>query len=645
MSSRQMPGGSAGHVLAVDDNEQNLELIGELLTVAGYRVSLARDGTRALEAVASDPPDCIVLDIMMPGLDGYQVCARLKASPRTRYLPVVMLTALSEVSDKVRGLDAGADDFLNKPVRSEELLARVHSLIRIRRLRDELEIAQRLLLAAVRSLDASNPGAEGHAERVAVAALAAARSLGLPPGQLEAMARGALLHDIGKLGLPERRVETPGPAGPGDEPAWRRHPELGERLLAPMRSLPLALDIVRHHHERLDGSGHPDGLAREAFSVPAELVAIANHFDGLTRRSGATPEEAGARLRGLAALGAYRGEAVEALLGAGVAALAGGAAVVDPWQDLVPEATSAVSARVLVCDDIPANRELLEAMLDEAGFPVLAVESGAAVIPALSETEMGLVLLDIRMPGLSGFEVCEWIKQSPETEFLPVVLVTALSDPLDRARAIQAGADDFVTLPVDRLELLARVRSLLRLRAYYRDLEEHRAVLLSLASAIESRDPSAHGHGRRVGDLAARVAQQLGLPAEVCEQVRIAGQLHNLGKLVAPGDAGDRSAPPAGGSPTSLLFVLPLIRHRHERYDGAGHPDHLKGEAIPLGARILGLANAFDALTSGRSGARGLDGEQALEVLAGEALEGRWDPALYAALAALIRKRSSEGGA
>ncbi len=152
-------------MLVVDDQPENLELVAEILADEGYRIRLASDGQAALEAVAAEPPDCIVLDVMMPRLDGLEACRRLKASSRTRFIPVVMLTALSAVDDKVAAFDAGADDFLNKPVHAHELRARVRSLVRIKRLRDELDTSEDIIVSMIQALERKAPHHAGHSQR------------------------------------------------------------------------------------------------------------------------------------------------------------------------------------------------------------------------------------------------------------------------------------------------------------------------------------------------------------------------------------------------------------------------------------------------------------------------------------------------
>jgi len=265
------------------------------------------------------------------------------------------------------------------------------------------------------------------------------------------------------------------------------------------------------------------------------------------------------------------------------------------------------------------------------------------------------VIVDIRMPGKDGYDVCRELKSRPATRLLPVMLVTAYREMKDRTLGALAGADDFLTLPLNRLELTARVKSLLRLPAYFKGIEEHQNVILALASALEAKDPATRGHSERVGHLSARLAFELGLPEEACDRIRTAGLLHDIGEIGVPervlkkpgvlsedelhavrmhASDGEAICRPLG----SLHAILPIIRHHHERLDGTGYPDHLRGDAIPLGARIVGLAGAYDALTSERSYRPALPSLHALSILEKETLSGLWDPNVYACLARLVRR-------
>jgi len=644
-----------GHVLVVDDQPDNLDLLEELLSSAGYRVTRAKGGEEALGLVAREIPDTVVLDVMMPRLDGFEVCRRLKSDARTRLIPVVMLTALTDVSSKVRGLEAGADDFLNKPVQKDELLTRVRALVRIQRLRRELDSADEIILTLVQALESREAHEIGHAERVAAAALATAVGLDLPALQLEAVARGGMLHDIGKLGLALDLLAVSDPHAPPADSPYRRHAELGAQALQPLRSLRACLDVVRHHHERLDGSGYPSGLSGDAFRPAIEVVALSNLYDDLRHDLRLEPEAAAARLRAEAASGRFRAETVERFLGVGVAALSSGTReAVSPWHDLRTTPAAHRTGRVLVCDDTAANRELLAEILAQDGHQVHMVEDGESVLPAILEHDPDLVVLDIRLPDLDGFTICDWIKRSPETRLLPVLMVTAQAEERHRVRRAQVEADDILQLPVNRLEFLARVRSLLRLKVYHRDLEDQQSVLMSLATLLEAKDPHYQGHSTRVGDIGAQLGRELGLSDEQCEGLRVAGLLHDIGSLSVPERllnqpgpldevqrATVRTHPELGAdlcaSLKTVRGVLPLVRHHHERFDGSGYPDGLRGEQIPIGARVLGLADSYDALTSDRPHRPHLDALHALDLLARETSDGLWDPSVLQALRALVQ--------
>jgi putative two-component system response regulator len=294
-------------------------------------------------------------------------------------------------------------------------------------------------------------------------------------------------------------------------------------------------------------------------------------------------------------------------------------------------------------------------VLGEAGYRIVPVDGGQAVIDAVQEGDVDLVLLDVRMPGLDGFEVCRRLKRDPATEFLPVVMVTAYADRRDREEGIAAGADDFLSQPVNRHELLARVRSLLRLRTYYRDLEDHQSVVLSLAELVEAKDPYSRGHSARVGELAYRVGQEAGLSPAECDALQMAGLLHDIGKVGIPVAVWNKSGTlsteereavhthPGEGEGLcrplkTVSGVLPFIRHHHERWDGRGYPDGLKGEEIPYGARILAVVDAYEALTSDRAHRRKVEPAEALAVLERETAEGRWDPKVFALVAALVNR-------
>lgn len=269
-------------VLIVDDEAVNRKLVRELLTSRGYQVEMASDGEEALSKVRAIRPDLILLDVMMPRLDGLQTCQVLKHDEETRLIPVVLLTALSSLDDRVAGIDAGADDFLSKPFNTVELFARVRSLIRVKHLNDQLERTENILFALAAAVEAKDPYTEGHLHRLVVYASRISRALGLSARAKQVNQVGALLHDIGKIGIPEAILSKPGKLTPDEFAIIKQHPEIGERICRPLRFGAEIGPIVRGHHERWDGGGYPDGLAGEAIPLGARIVAVADAFDAMT---------------------------------------------------------------------------------------------------------------------------------------------------------------------------------------------------------------------------------------------------------------------------------------------------------------------------------------------------------------------------
>jgi putative two-component system response regulator len=266
----------------VDDIEASAKLLKRMLVRDGHEVTVARDGREALDRVARDHPDVVLMDVMMPALDGFETCRQMKRDPTTRLVPVVLVTALTDPSDRVRGLEAGADDFLSKPVNPEELAARVRSLVRLKRYTDELDTAESVLLSLALTIEARDTTTDGHCQRLAQYASALGTALGLPAEDVAALARGGYLHDIGKVGIPDAVLLKPGRLTPEEFDVMKRHTLIGDRLCGELRSLRRVRPIVRHHHERLNGSGYPDGLAGTAVPLLAQLMGVVDVFDALT---------------------------------------------------------------------------------------------------------------------------------------------------------------------------------------------------------------------------------------------------------------------------------------------------------------------------------------------------------------------------
>ena len=269
-------------VLVVDDSAANRELIEACLADVECTVRLASDGPSALAAIESAAPDLILLDVQMPGMDGYSVCRRIKANPSLRLVPVVMITALDRSEDRVQALEAGADDFMSKPVERLELVARVRSALRLKTVYDRLDSAEHVIFSLAAAVEAKDAYTERHTSRVAESARHLGLRLGLAEDDLDALYRGGIIHDIGKIGVPDAVLLKPGPLDERELMLMRAHPEIGENIVRPLRSGSDLLPIVRHHHEAFDGHGYPDGLRGTSIPLLARIVSVCDAFDALT---------------------------------------------------------------------------------------------------------------------------------------------------------------------------------------------------------------------------------------------------------------------------------------------------------------------------------------------------------------------------
>jgi putative two-component system response regulator len=272
----------AEKILVADDREEIRTLMTLLLQAQGFQVFTAEDGQRALEEFAKCQPDLVLLDAEMPHLDGFEVCRKLKSDAETRLTPVVLVTGLSGTEDRIRGIQAGADDFLSKPVDRNELLARVRSLLSLKAYTDELERAESVVFVLARSIEGKDPYTENHCERLSVYSAQLGERIDLPPEHIIALRRAGIVHDIGKVAVPDAILLKPGPLTPQEWAIMREHPVVGERICAPLKSFRMVLPIIRHHHERLDGSGYPDGLKGEQIPVRARVLQIVDVYDALT---------------------------------------------------------------------------------------------------------------------------------------------------------------------------------------------------------------------------------------------------------------------------------------------------------------------------------------------------------------------------
>jgi len=294
---RQQCDDTKSTILVVDDEPRNVKLLEALLRPLHYEVLKAFDGEEALSIVNKTSVDLVLLDIMMPKMDGYEVCRRLKESEITRLIPIIMVTALHDIEAKVKGIESGADDFLPKPVNKIELQARTKSLINTKKLNDKLTSTEDVLFSLATAVEAKDSYTQGHTQRVADMAILLGKKMNLAEDEVAALRVGGILHDIGKIGVPRDVLNKPGRLTAEEWDVMKQHPDIGYKICLPLkRTLGLALDMIQHHHEKLDGSGYPEGLQGDEISTVARIMAVVDIYDALVTdrpyRKGMTKEKA-----------------------------------------------------------------------------------------------------------------------------------------------------------------------------------------------------------------------------------------------------------------------------------------------------------------------------------------------------------------
>jgi putative two-component system response regulator len=276
------PDEPAGRIFVIDDDEQVRGLMRRLLTRAGYSVEDFGVGAAGIDAIHERPPDLVLLDLMLPDASGNEILDQIRENPSTRLLPVVMMTGHGTREDRLRAQRSGVTDFLAKPVAADELLPRVKSLVLLKHFADEHEHAERVILTLAKTIDARDSYTAGHSGRVAQYACDAAAKLGLKSSEIDDLRRGALFHDIGKITIADSVLKKETPLTAEERMTINEHPVVGCELLSGMRTMRRILPIVYHHHERLDGSGYPDGISGAAIPQPVRIVSVADVFDALT---------------------------------------------------------------------------------------------------------------------------------------------------------------------------------------------------------------------------------------------------------------------------------------------------------------------------------------------------------------------------
>ncbi len=253
-----------------------------LLRPMGHALEEASSAEEAHEKLQASPPDLVFLDMQLPGKSGHELLAEIRADPRTRLVPVVMITGAATHETKLKAIEAGVTDFIAKPFSSEELAARARALLELKFVTDALEDAEQVIVLLARTIDARDRYTYGHSARVSLYSGLLGERIGLAGRPLATVRRGGLFHDFGKIAVRDAVLLKPGKLTPEEYAEVQRHPSEGRNLLRNMKTLLDAMPVVYHHHERMDGSGYPDGLAGEAIPITARVTTVADVFDALT---------------------------------------------------------------------------------------------------------------------------------------------------------------------------------------------------------------------------------------------------------------------------------------------------------------------------------------------------------------------------
>lgn len=468
-------------VLIIEDSADDAELLVRELRRGGYEPACERVETAAAmqSALASQTWDLVVSDHSVLQLDSLAALSLLKASGRDT--PFIIVSGTIGEERAVQAMKAGANDYLVKgslgrliPVVERELAdaeerqARrvAEQAVREHDQQAILELAaayEATLEGWVRALDLRDRETEGHSRRVTDLTVRLARRMGIGEAECVHIRRGALLHDIGKMTIPDNILHKPSPLSSEEWDIMRQHPACARELLAPIEYLRPALDIPYCHHEKWDGTGYPRGLRGEDIPLSARMFAAVDIWDAVRSDRPYRPAWTEQRARD------YLASLAGTHLDPNVAHVF--AEVLDSLELSGPSGESAADAghprtkrKILVVDDYPPNVELLRRWLSGDGYEVLTADSGGAALVAVAQHQPDLVLLDIEIPDPNGFVVCQRLKQDPATSSIPIIFLSGLDPSVNETSTRQVKADDYLSKPVDAFELRTRVRRVLERR-------------------------------------------------------------------------------------------------------------------------------------------------------------------------------------
>jgi cyclic di-GMP phosphodiesterase len=304
------------------------------------------------------------------------------------------------------------------------------------------------------------------------------------------------------------------------------------------------------------------------------------------------------------------------------------------------------NSKILIVDDSPENIETVEQILEDFKYEIFKAYNGDDALELVEQIDPNIILLDVMMPGKNGFEVAEILKQNEKTRLIPIIMLTALDGQDERLRGYQIGVDDFISKPFNIFELRARVRNLLQLHTYISELDHAEQIIFSLARTVEAKDKYTEGHSERLSIMSTKLGRKINLQESDLIILRRGGILHDIGKIAIQDSILQKEGPltdeefeiikthPAEGERIcaplkSLKPILPVILHHHEKYNGSGYPAGLKGSDIPIHARIMGIVDCYDALTTTRSYRPSMSIDRTLGIMDNETTKGKWDPFLF----------------
>ncbi|QDU72653.1 response regulator [Mucisphaera calidilacus] len=643
---------SNDRVLLVDDNPVNLDVLAQSLEARGLELLIARSGEEALVVAASAKPAVILLDINMPGIGGFETCRRLKADTSTADAVVVFLSARDAVEDRVQGLELGAADYIAKPFQVEEVQARVARQIALYHERRELK---------TRAAD-KDPASEERFRAIDPASLRAMIEAGESDRfELKSTLRWNLKSDKAGKEIEDAWLKTVvaflntdgGVLVVGVDDDGNALGIEADRFDNADRYLLHVNNLIRQHvgaaymhFIRFDLVPIDDKQVLAMRVLPAAEPAFLrrNNDELFFIRVGP-----GSRKLTASEMVAYIQNRREDQTREVVPA--------EPTRvETAPESQERAPDRILLVDDNTTNLQVLFQTLSDQDYELLVARSGEEAIEVATAGSPTLILLDIMMPpGIDGYETCKRLRQKPETADVAVIFMSALQDTDARVRGFEVGAVDYITKPFQADEVIARVRTHLTIQKLQRslsaanselqrfnaDLEDRvaersaqlvksrDAIIFGLAKLAESRDDDTGRHLERICRYVRILSEELaredpGIETSWVESVAVTAALHDIGKvaipdaiLLKPGRLSDEERSrmqehakigsgtlsairERWGSSQFLTTAIEIAHHHHERWDGSGYPDGLAGEAIPLPARIVAVADVYDALRSKR---------------------------------------------